>query len=160
MEPEMKQRIAEHAEVLGECLVQMKEHIPAGLIAEKAKLGPTELQAMATSIFIAMTPKQSYYNGNGGSKPAATEAPPYRPDEGKNGGGNYDGPASENQVDLIARLKGEINKLSKDEGEAIVAGFLEDNGADMVAKLTKSQASSLCTTLIEAKKGLKAGGKK
>lgn len=141
MEPETKQQIAEQAEVLGECLTQMKANIPKDLLPKDLKLGAEELQAMATSIYISVSKR-----GNGNSNGAGA---------GGEGDGNYDGESTSGQHDLIKKLEGEINKIAKDEGTAIVKGYLDDNGQETLEGLSKSEASSLCTTLIDAKKSMR-----
>ena len=131
-----QQEIKEQALLMGECLKQMNANIPKGLKAKDLKLGPDELQSMATSIYITVNGGKDR-NGNGGK-------------------GNYEGKITHSQKDLISTLEKEIDELTEaGEGYAIIKQFLDDNGRKSLEELTKSEASSLCTGLIDFKKEAK-----
>ena len=156
MEQEMKDKIAENAEVLGECFKQMKENIPNGLMVKDLKLGAAELQSMAVSLFISVTKKGNGYSNNNHSKDNNQE--PSSNNE-SNGSGNYDGESTPGQHKLINDLVAEVNKLEKGAGDGAVENFLNANNKDTVEALDKSEASSLATTLIGTKKELKESKK-
>lgn len=110
----------QHALEIKKAMKAVREIIPQDIFGKNMLLSAEDYRAIANGIVI-----QANKKGKGG-----------------NGQGNYEGKATEPQLKLILKIVNEVQ-----DGQLIVAGFLDANGVKTIDELTSSLASSLIDTL-------------
>lgn len=132
---EKQQEIEEQALLIAECFKQVNNAIPNGLKAkaDETKLTRSELQAMATSVYITVGGGNNRGRSSGGGV-KSSGGPPKDPNR----------PCTEKQIKKISteQMKRGAN------GDAIVGQFLDNVGKNAVGDLTLPEASSLIDLLI------------